>query len=136
LRNRVSAANGGARTLVYGTDVALSNVLPASDYLKMQLGETYNSVSYLPVYMNTSLMALPQKISWDSADYDFAIANDELFFISPGSQSLVKVVFEGETISVNDSNLQNANLTMDTTLHKRWVVGIITNAKYGIMKLV
>ncbi len=134
LKNRVSAANGGAKTMVYGTEIALSNVLPTSDYMKMELGQQFNSVGYLPVYLNTSLIALPQKIEWDSADYDFAIRDDELFFVSTNSQSLVKIVFEGETIAVNDSQLQNANLTMDTTLHKRWVCGIVTNSKYGIMR--
>lgn len=135
LRNRVSAANGGAKTYVYGTEVALSSILPTSDYLKMGLGETYNSVGYLPVYMNTGLIGLSQKINWDSADYDFAIADNELFFIASNSQSLVKVVFEGETISVNDAQLSNANMTMDTSLHKRWAVGIVSNSKYGILRL-
>jgi hypothetical protein len=135
LRNRVAAANGGARTYVYGTDVALSLILPQSDYLKLQLGETYNSIGYLPVYLNTSLIALPQKIDWESSDYDFSIADDELFFVASNSQPIVKVVLEGDTITVQDGQFGNANLTMDTTLHKRWIVGIATNAKYGVMKI-
>lgn len=135
LRNRVSAANGGSRVYVYGTDIALSGILPENDYLKMGLGETYNSIGYLPVYMNTSLIAFPQKIDWTSSDYEFALADDELFFIASNSQSLVKIVFEGETISIADSQYANANLTQDVTMHKKWVVGIVTNSKYGIMKL-
>jgi hypothetical protein len=136
LANRVSAANGGAKPFVYGTNVALQDILPTNEYLKMGLGETYNSVGYLPVFMNTSLISLPQKIDWDSADYEFAIADDELFFISSGVQSLVKVVLEGETISIADATFANANLSQNITLHKRWVVGVVSNAKHGVMKIV
>ena len=139
LRNRVSAANGGSRVYVYGTDIALSGILPENEYLQMGLGvglaETYNSIGYLPVFMNTSLIAFPQKIDWTSSDYEFALADNELFFIASNSQSLVKIVFEGETISIVDSQYANANLTQDVTLHKKWVVGIVTNSKYGIMKI-
>ena len=135
LRNRVSAANGGARVYVYGTDIALSGILPESDYMKMGLGENYNSIGYLPVYMNTSLIGFPQKIDWTSDDYGFALQDDELFFIASNSQSLVKVVFEGETIAIADGQFANANLTQNITLHKKWVVGVVSNSKYGIMKI-
>ena len=131
----MAVANGGANVTVYGTNLALADVLPSDDYLKMGLGESYNSIGYLPVYMNTSLMALPQKIDWTSADYDFSIADDELFFIGSPSQSIVKVVTEGDTITVQDGTLMNANLTQDISLHKRWVVGIVTNSRFGIMKI-
>lgn len=135
LRNRVSAANGGGRVYVYGTDLALSEILPASDYMKMGVGETYTNIGYLPVFMNTSLIAFPQKIDWTSEDYEFAISDNELFFIASNSQSLVKIVFEGNTITIGDNLYDNANLTQEVTLHKRWAVGVVTNSKYGIMKL-
>lgn len=136
LRNRVSAANGGAKTYVYGTDIALSSILPSSDYLKMGLGETYNSVGYLPVFKNTSLIGFPQKIDWTSDDYSFALNDDELYFIASNSQSLVKIVLEGQTVTTMDGAFANANLTQDLTLNKRWIAGIVTNSKFGIMKIV
>ncbi len=135
LVNRVTAANGGAKCLVYGTNVALGSVLPSSDYLKLGLGETYVNIGYLPVFFNTPLMVINQKIDWDSADYDFAISDDELFFISPGSQKLVKLCFEGDTLTVLDNQLGNANLEQQVTLQKRWKVGIVSNSKFGIMKV-
>jgi hypothetical protein len=135
LRNRVAAANGGANVSVYGTNLALADVLPSNEYLKMELGQQYNQVGYLPVYMNTSLISLPQKIDWTSEDYDFAISDDELFFIASPSQSIVKLVLEGDTITVQDAMLANANMTQDITLHKRWATGIVTNSKFGIMHI-
>lgn len=135
LRNRVSATNGGSNVFVYGTDLALADVLPSDDYLKLGIGESYNTIGFLPVYMGTGLISLPQKIDWSSEDYSFSISDDEMFFVASNSQSLVKVVIEGDTITVQDDVLANANLTMDVSLHKRWAVGVITNSRYGIMKI-
>ena len=44
LATRVTAANGGARAVAMGTDLALSTVLPSNEYLKMGLGEDYTKV--------------------------------------------------------------------------------------------
>ena len=54
--------------------------------------------------------------------------------ISPQTQKLVQVVFEGGSLAVADGMFANSNLTQKVSLHKRWTVGIITNSKYGIMK--
>lgn len=135
LAARVAAANGGARTIVYGTNISLGNILPTNDYLKMGLGENYVNVGYLPVFLNTPLMAINQKIDWTSEDYGFALSDNEMFFIASPSQKLVKVCFEGETLTVQDGQLANANMEQNMTLQKRWKAGIVTNSKYGIMHL-
>ena len=134
LSQRVSAANGGARTIVMGTELGLSTILPTSDYLKMGLGEDYVKVGYLPVFLNTPLIAMSQKIDWDSADYGFALDDTYLYFLSPQTQKLVQVVFEGGSLAIADNQFGTANLTQKVSLHKRYIVGLITNAKYGIMK--
>lgn len=134
LASRVSAANGGAKTIALGTDLGLGTIMPSSDYLKMGLGETYAKVGYLPIFKNVPLVALAQKIDWDSADYDFALDDTYIYMISPQTQKLVQVVFEGGSLAIADGQLGSSNLTQKVSLHKRWGVGLITNAKYGIMK--
>ena len=134
LATRVSAANGGARTVALGTDLGLGTIMPTSDYLKMGLGETYTKVGYLPIFKNVPLFALSQKIDWDSADYDFALDDTYIYLISPQTQKLVQVVFEGGSLAIADAQFGNSNLSQNVSLHKRWTVGLITNAKYGIMK--
>lgn len=136
LAQRVQAANGGARCVVFGTKLALSKILPANDYLKMQLGEAYNRMGYLSTFMGVDLFEIPQKIDDTAGDYSFALEDDKLYFISTGVQKLVKIGFEGETITITDGQYANANLTQATTLIKRWGVGVATNAKYGIMDVV
>lgn len=108
--------------------------MPTNDYLKMGLGETYAKVGYLPVFKNVPLVAIAQKIDWSSADYEFALDDSLIYMISPQSQKLVQVVFEGNTLSITDDQFANANLVQKATMHKRWACGMITNSKYGIMK--
>lgn len=134
LAARVGAANGGAKAVALGTELGLGTIMPSNDYLKMGLGETYAKIGYLPIFKNVPLIALAQKIDWDSADYDFALDDTYIYVISPQTQKLVQVVFEGNSLAIADSQLGNANLSQKVSLHKRWAVGLITNAKYGIMK--
>jgi len=134
LATRVSAANGGAKAVALGTELGLGTVMPTNDYLKMGLGETYSKIGYLPVFKNVPLVAIAQKIDWDSADYDFALDDTYIYMISPQTQKLVQVVFEGGSLAIADNQFGTANLSQKVSLHKRWAVGLITNAKYGIMK--
>ena len=135
LAQRVQAANGGARCVVFGTKLALSKILPSDDYLKMQLGDIYNRMGYLTTFMGVDLFEIPQKIDDTAGDYSFALEDDKLYFISTGVQKLVKIGFEGTTLNITDAQYTTANLTQATTLRKSWAVGIATNAKYGIMDL-
>jgi len=136
LAQRVQAANGGARCVVFGTKLGLSKILPSNDYLKMQLGDIYNRMGYLTTFMGVDLFEIPQKIDDAAGDYSFALEDNKLYFISTGVQKLVKIGFEGDTITITDGQYANANLTQATTLQKRWAVGIATNAKHGIMDVI
>lgn len=134
LATRVAAANN-APCVAVGTELALQNVLPQDDYLKIGLGEGYNTIGYLPVFQNVPLIALPQKIDWVSDDYDFALSNDLIYFVSPGVQKLVQVVFEDGGLMIPEDQFANGNLTQHATLHKGWATGVITNSKHAVMKV-
>lgn len=135
LATRVTAANGGAKAVAIGTELALQDILPTDQYLKMGLGETYNSVGYLPVFLNTPLIGLAQKIDWASEDYDFAVDDTQVYFISPSAGKLVQVAIEDEGLYIEDGAFDNANLTINATFHKSWAVALATGAKYAIMKV-
>ena len=101
----------------------------------MGLGETYNNIGYLPVFLNTPLIALQQRIDWSSADYDFAIDNDYIYFVSPGLQKLIQIVFEDEGLAITDETFSRGNLIQNASMHRGWVTALVTNAKHGVMKL-
>ncbi|MDE6149538.1 MAG: hypothetical protein K2F81_05520 [Ruminococcus sp.] len=134
LAQRVQAANGGARVVAIGTELGLGTILPTNDYMKMGIGEEYTKMGYLPVFKNVPLVAISQKINWDSEDYDFALDDGYIYFVSPQTRKLVQIVFEGDTLAITGDQFGNSNLTQKSSLHKRWAVGLITNSKYGIMK--
>lgn len=134
LAARVGAANSGAKAVAIGTELGLGTIMPTNDYLKMGLGETYSKIGYLPVFKNVPLIALAQKIDWSSADYNFALDDSYIYMISPQTQKLVQVVFEGGSLAIADGQFANSNLTQKVSLHKRWCCALITNSKYGIMK--
>ena len=135
LATRVTAANGGARAVAMGTDLALSTVLPSDDYLKMGLGEDYTKVGYLPVFKKVPLIGISQKIDWTSEDYGFALPDDKIFFISPGAPKLIKIVIEGGSLTFSDDFASNGNLTQVSSLHSRFGVGLVSNSKFAIMKV-
>lgn len=135
LAQRVKAFNGGASVGVFGTQVALSNILPNDDYLKFGLGQEYNTTGYLGQFQNISLFEIPQKADWASATYDTKLDDTRLYVISSSQDKLVKVGIEGETLSFNDVVGANATLTQKQTMHKKYAVGLISNAFYGIVDL-
>lgn len=135
LATRVAAANGGKKTIAVGTELALMDVLPEKDALTIGLGETYNAIGYLPIFMSTPLIALNQHIDWTSADYDFSISDDFIYFVSPGLQKLVRVIFAGEGLSIMDDEFARGNLVQNATIQKAWATGIVTNAKHAVMKV-
>lgn len=135
IATRVTGANGGAKAVCVGTDVALGNVVPSETSYKMQLGEEMTKVGYLDRFKGVPLMSITQKIDWASEDYGFALPDDKLFFISPAAGKLVKVVLEGGTLTIAENQFGKANLTQATTLQKRWGVALISSAKHGIMSI-
>ena len=50
-------------------------------------------------------------------------------------QKLIQVVFEAEGLYITDDVFSHGNLIQNATMHKGWVVGMITNNKHGVMKL-
>ena len=55
--------------------------------------------------------------------------------MSPASQSIVKVVYEGNTMTNTMNAQQSANLTEQTTIMKSYGIGIATNATIGVITL-
>jgi hypothetical protein len=133
LCQRVTAFNGGNKAIVFGTQLALSNVVPSDSQFKFQLGAEYVKTGYLGTFMGTSLFEIPQKADWKSATYGMKLDDTRLYVISTSADKLVKVALEGDTITYTDSMTANANLTQSQTVHKRWAVGLISNAHYGII---
>lgn len=128
---RVTAKNRSIAS-VFGTKYALSKVLPdVGDSLTNDVLQEYIRIGYYGTFAGTNLFEIPQVI--DPTTDDFMIDNNKLYVISSGSQKLVKLGIEGDTLSIEDSAFQNANLTIARSIHKKWAAALCTNSTFGII---
>jgi hypothetical protein len=132
---KVKAFNGGASVGVFGTQVALSSILPSDNYLKFQLGQEYNKSGYLGNFQGADLFELRQVADWTSSTYATKLDDTRLYIIPSSSDKLVKLAIEGETITYQDTTTTNATLTQKQTMHKKYAVGLISSARFGIIDL-
>jgi hypothetical protein len=135
LAQRVTAFNRGVKCAVFGTQLALSKIVPTNEYFKMQLGAEYTKTGYLGRFMSTDLFEIPQKADWTSSTYDMKLDDTRLYFISAGVDKLVKVGIEGSTLSFTNNTFDNATLVQKQTIMKRWATALISGAHFAIMDL-
>lgn len=135
LAQRIKAFNGGASVAAFGTQAALASVLPTNDYLKMGLGQEYTRTGHLGSFMGINLFEMEQKADWTSSTYATKVDDTRIYLVSSSNDKLIKVGIEGDTISIVDNATSNATLTQKQTMHKRYGVGLISSAKFGIVDL-
>lgn len=132
LGQTVRAWNNGANVVAMGTQVALSKVLPADANYRYDIDSDFVRLGYLNNYMGVQLMVMPQMADF-SNPYALRLPDDRIYFFSPGSQKIVKIVFEGSTLSWQDGTYDRANLMQTSTMWKSWGTGVVTNAVAGVM---
>ena len=132
LAQKVTAWNGGQKTIVVGTQLALGNIIPADANYRYEIDSDFVKLGYVRNFAGVDVMVMPQVADW-TTPFQTLISNSYLWFISPGAQKLLKVVLEGSTLSYNSDVYSNANLLQTSTMYKSWGVGVATNAVAGCM---
>ena len=133
LVQHVSAGNGGARTVAFGTKTALSKVVPDNQYFQFALGAEYNQMGYVGNFQGTDLFMVEQRHIPNTDT--FAINTTDILVVSTGLDKIVKVGFEGETeVYQNDQN-KNADRSLEYAVAKHWDTAVATSAQYGIFRL-
>lgn len=132
LSQAVRAFNGGGNVIALGTQLALSKVLPANANYRYDINSEYTRLGYMNNFMGTDLMVLPQ-LANIAVPFTTSVPDDRIYFLSAGSQRIVKVVLEGSTLSWQDDTYDRANLMQVSTMYKSWGTGIVTNSVAGIM---
>lgn len=135
LCQKVTAYNGGNKAVIVGTQLALSKVLPANSNYRYMLDSEYVRVGYVQEFNGFATMALPQVADYTSNNYGLKLADNVLYVISPTSDKLIKVGVEGETLTYVDDKDDNANLTQNATINKRWATAMITSSIAGQVTL-
>ena len=130
LAQKVTAWNGGQKVIAVGTQLALANIIPADANYRYEIDSDFVKLGYVRNFAGVDIMVLPQVADF-ATPFQTLISNSYLWFISPGSQKLLKVVLEGNTLSYASDVYANANLLQTSTMYKSWGVGIATNAVAG-----
>lgn len=132
LSQTVAAWNGGAKPIAIGTQVALANILPSNANYRYEIDSDFVKVGYLRNFQGTDIMVLPQIADWTSP-YSLKLSNNRIWFVSPSSQKIVKVVLEGSTLAYGRDYYEHANLLQTSTIMKSWGTAIATSAVAGTM---
>ena len=131
LVDRVQAFNGGSPAIFAGTRVALSHLFPSSDS-----GFRYDnaSIDYFRNVWGVDTMELRQIANYKSK-YNLSLTNDRIYVISPSSDKLIKLCYEGGTITNPTSGLSTGNKSETVSLEKSWAVGVATGSVAGCISL-
>ncbi|KZE65157.1 hypothetical protein AV545_04335 [Paenibacillus jamilae] len=132
LVQRVSAANNTDKSVVFGTKTALARILPENQYLQFGLGQEFNKNGHLGNFQGTELFEIGQRLKPNSDD--FAIDGDFAIVLSSGSDKLVKIGFEGNTVITQTKPEDNADQTTGYSVSQHYDVQLITAAAYGLYK--
>lgn len=135
LCNTISAYNQGNKAVIMGTNRALASVLPngANGY-RIVTPSDKMSIQLIDNFFGYDVLMLPQ-VAKGTSDFALTLNDKELYIISPSSDKIVKGCIEGTVISNSNDYYDNANLTSNYTMNKRWVFSAVTNSKMGLVTL-
>jgi hypothetical protein len=134
LAQTVSAFNNGAKAVFLGTQLALQNILPNDANYRYMLDSDYARLGYVKNAFGFDTMVIPQIADWKNP-YKLALRDDRIYVVSPSSQKLVKLVYEGASRTNALGAFDAANLTETTTINKSWGIAVATNAVAGVITL-
>lgn len=85
-------------------------------------------------FFDYDIMVLPQVATGNFATFDMALNDNEIYIVSPQSDKLVKGVLEGSDLTNSNDYYDNANLTSNATINKRWAFEFLSNAVAGCVQ--
>jgi hypothetical protein len=139
LVQRVQAANGGLKPVAFGTKLALAKITPSAGFtaypgfMSQGMMDDYNISGFLGHFQGTDLIELEQALKPNTLD--FAIDDNFVIIAPSGSDKIVKLGFEGESIVTENT----ANLPVDQefeyTFQKAWDTQVLAAGRYGIIRL-
>ena len=134
LAQRVSAFNNGMPAVFVGTKSALSEIMPADANYRYTLDSEYVRMGYIRNAFGFDVIELDQIADWQNP-YKVTLNDSKIYVMSPSSQKIVKVCYEGNAYTNVVNARESANLTETTTINKSYGIGIATNSIVGVIDL-
>lgn len=134
LSQKVSSYMGGAKAIVLGTKVALSNIFPDDANYRYDMASDLVKLGYVRTISGIDTFEIPQIANW-TTPFATYVADDRLWVVAPGTDKIVKCVIGGSTVTHVDEQFKNADLQQNFTIHKMWKAGVLTSAVAGEIDL-
>ena len=137
----VKLANGGSDVYALGTNIALGDILPtpADATSPFRYGEDGRIVKkgYLPVYKDVPLVELGNALVPNTINgTPQTIVSDKIIYMVPmGMYRPVKVVFEGQTLTVEKHPTEMADHTYVMNVNMFIGVDVVVGSKFGAIVL-
>ena len=138
----VELANGGAKVYALGSKIALSNAVPAWGTglgTEFRYGENSAIVKdgFLPEYKGVPMIELGQALVPNTINGtpEVVLPDDIIYMVPMGMNKPCKVVFEGQTVSVEKDPLFAADHCYGFTVDMRIGVDAVVGSKFGAIQL-
>jgi len=133
---RVSAANGGKRVQVWGTIAALGKILPNganATGLMYGLGNEVAKVGYLGMYKGFPLIEMAQAMTPGTVNTSatLLLSNTMIYYIPVDSYNPIKVVFEGDSVTVEKEATKSSDKYMGVAVTTRIGVAAVVGSIFG-----
>ena len=129
----VSAANGGKRVQVWGTLAALGKIMPSVTGLQYGLGMDIAKVGYLGMYKGFPLIEMSQAMAPGAVNTTGALllSNTMTYFIPVDSYNPIKIVFEGDSVTVEKEATKSSDKYLGVAVTTRIGVAAVVGSIFG-----
>ena len=136
----VQLANGGAAVYALGTKLALAEVLPdqaAVPGFQYDENSAIVKTGYLPSYKDVPLLEMGNALVPNTINGtpEVIVPDDIIYMLPMGMYKPIKVVTEGNTVTVNQDPMASADHTYNMTVTMHIGVDVVVGAKFGAITL-
>ena len=136
LKEKVSAANGGAVPFTIGTALTLNKIAPTQEGYQHAIGAEMVKIGYLDKYLGANLIPLDQFMipGTLNSTADLAIPNDIIFVIA-STDKPVKIVYEGSSVVINEDAAASTDKMYAFGIQMNVGVSAIVGSKFGTIDI-
>lgn len=135
LTERIRAANGGTHVTAYGPLTALAAVLPDAARVQMyaDIGAEWTRVGHLTTYMDVDMFRMDQVLLPNTVNTTalFGIPSDLILIFADNGYRPAKLVFEGETFSVDLLPQETPDKEQGISITTRMGTGFLVGSHFG-----
>ena len=136
LAEKVRAANGGMSVVAIGTRTALSSAVLNGNY-QVEVGLEMQKTGFLDQFQGVPLLAIDNVLvpGTTNSTAQLALASDRIWMIPVGGDKPVKIVFEGDQISLTEEPKETTDVRLGLNVNLRLGVSAIVGSKCGTVLL-